>query len=148
MNNYEYNNLYDIEERKQLIAVSLIKLRTEHAKKQKEVAEAIGIKAGTYNTYEKAKIEPSAEVIVRLAHYYGVSCDVILDKDNMFKDKEVREKDFDNLNKEIADLYKQIENSDKPEEQKEVAKKILQKTEKLKNFLENVSKNAFDETEE
>jgi DNA-binding XRE family transcriptional regulator len=47
MSNYEYNNLYDIEERKQLIAVKLIKLRTEQAKKQKEVAEAIGVKPTT-----------------------------------------------------------------------------------------------------
>ncbi len=148
MTEYKYNNLYEIEERKQLIAVSLIRLRTENAKKQKEVAEAIGVKANTYNTYEKAKIEPPAEIIVRLAHYYGVTCDEILDKDNLFKNKEVREKDFDNLNNEIADLYKQIENCDKSETQKEVARKILQKTEQLKNFIENVSKTAFDDSEE
>ena len=39
MEEYKYNNLYEIEERKQLIAVSLIKLRTENAKKQKEVVK-------------------------------------------------------------------------------------------------------------
>lgn len=148
MENYKYNNLYEIEERKQLIAVSLIRLRTENAKKQKEVAETIGVKPSTYNQYEKAKNEPSAEIIVRLAHYFNVSCDEILDKDNLFKNKEVREKDFDNLNNEIADLYKQIENCDKSETQKEVARKILQKTEQLKNFIENVSKTAFDDSEE
>ena len=148
MENYKYNNLYEIEERKQLIAVSLIRLRTENAKKQKEVAEAIGVKPSTYNQYEKAKNEPSAEIIVRLAHYFNVSCDEILDKNNLFKNKEVREKDFDNLNNEIADLYKQIENCDKSETQKEVARKILQKTEQLKNFIENVSKTAFDDSEE
>lgn len=148
MEEYKYNNLYEIEERKQLIAVSLIKLRTEHAKKQKEVAAAIGVKPGTYNTYEKAKIEPSAEIIVRLAHYYNVTCDEILDKDNMFKNKEVREESFSNLKNEIAELYKEIENSDKSETQKEAARKILQKTEQLKSFLENVSKSNFDDTEE
>jgi hypothetical protein len=66
----------------------------------------------------------------------------------MFKKKEVREENFSNLKNEIAELYKEIENSDKSETQKEVARKILQKTEQLKNFLENVSKSAFDDTEE
>lgn len=148
MNEYKYNNLYEIEERKQLIAVALIKLRTENAKKQKEIAEIIGVKPTTYNTYEKGKNEPPAEIIVRLAQYYGVSCDVLLDKDNMFKDKEVREKDFDRLNNEIQDLYKQIEESDKSEKQKDIAKEILRKTEQLKSFLKAVSETAFDSSEE
>lgn len=147
MKEYKYNNLYEIEERKQLIAVALIKLRTENAKKQKEIAEIIGVKPTTYNTYEKGKNEPPAEVIVRLAQYYGVSCDEILDKDNMFKNKEVRDKNFDKLNTEIQDLYQQIEESDKSEKQKEIAKEILRKTEQLKNFIENVSKNTFDDNE-
>ena len=102
----------------------------------------------SWYTPVKAKIEPPAEIIVRLAHYYDVTCDEILDKNNLFKNKEVREKDFDNLNNEIADLYKQIENCDKLETQNEVARKILQKTEQLKNFIENVSKSAFDDSAE
>ncbi|MDO4398517.1 MAG: helix-turn-helix domain-containing protein [Oscillospiraceae bacterium] len=145
MNEYTYNNLYEIEERKQLIASSMILLRTKYGKTQKEVAETIGIKPNTYNQYEKMKNEPPAEIIVRLAQYYGVSADDILQTNNMWKDKSVREKAIGEITKELSDLTKQLENADKTEEEKRQAIEMLKKTEELKDLINNISSIAFDE---
>lgn len=73
-----YELQFDDAGRKQLIAESLILLRKAHNYTQKQVAEFLGIHPVTYNGYEKAKNEPSAETIVRLSYLYQVPTDLIL----------------------------------------------------------------------
>ncbi|MGM9652192.1 MAG: helix-turn-helix transcriptional regulator [Eubacteriales bacterium] len=73
-----YELQFDDAGRKQLIAESLILLRKSHNYTQKQVAEFLGIHPVTYNGYEKAKNEPSAETIVRLSYLYQVPTDLIL----------------------------------------------------------------------
>lgn len=45
---------------------------------QAEVCAAIGVKQGTYSTWELGKYEPSFEVLVKLATYLGTSTDTLL----------------------------------------------------------------------
>ena len=45
---------------------------------QAEVCAAIGVKQGTYSTWELGKYEPSFEVLVKLATYLGTSTDKLL----------------------------------------------------------------------
>lgn len=45
---------------------------------QAEVCAAIGVKQGTYSTWELGKYEPSFEVLVKLAIYLGTSTDNLL----------------------------------------------------------------------
>ncbi len=73
-----YELQFDDTIRKQLIAESLTLLRKARNYTQKEVAEFLGIHPVTYNGYEKAKNEPSAEMIVRLSYLYQVPTDLIL----------------------------------------------------------------------
>lgn len=73
-----YELQFDDAGRKQLIAESLILLRKANNYTQKQVAEFLGIHPVTYNGYEKAKNEPSAETIVRLSYLYQVPTDLIL----------------------------------------------------------------------
>lgn len=65
------------EERKLAVANRLNSLREESGKKQKAVANEIGINVMTLSGYEIGKSEPNFEVLVRLADYYKVSLDYI-----------------------------------------------------------------------
>lgn len=52
-------------------------LRTKTNNTQKTVAENIGIAQQTYAGYESGKHEPSIEITIRLANFYGLSMDYI-----------------------------------------------------------------------
>ena len=45
---------------------------------QGEICDKLGIKQGTYSTWEVGKYEPSFDVLVRVAVYLGVSTDWLL----------------------------------------------------------------------
>ena len=49
---------------------------------QSDVAEKIGIKTGTYSTYETGRCEPNGTVLKALSKLYGVSTDYILGLDD------------------------------------------------------------------
>jgi transcriptional regulator with XRE-family HTH domain len=57
----------------------LKQLREEREKTQKEVAEALGIKEQVYQRYEYGTREPKIDVIRKLARYYNISADEILE---------------------------------------------------------------------
>lgn len=52
-------------------------LRNKVGITQKTVAESIGIAQQTYAGYESGKHEPSIEIAIRLANFYGLSMDYI-----------------------------------------------------------------------
>ena len=105
-----YNNLYTIEERKNLIKDSLKTLRQSKGLKQTEVAELLGINYQTYCNYESGRCEPPAEYIVRLSKLYSVPTDFILQTDNYSKNDESQKKILDMYNEQIEELKKQIQN--------------------------------------
>lgn len=88
MKQFEYNNLFTQAERKDLIAQTLKILRNGKRLTQQEVAEKLDIQTQTYATYERGRNEPPAEILVRLSYLYDVPVDIIVQRDNMFKDKE------------------------------------------------------------
>lgn len=53
-------------------------LRKEHGWSQTDLATRIGADAGQISRYENGKITPSADVIIRLAETFDVSCDYLL----------------------------------------------------------------------
>lgn len=57
----------------------LKQLREEREKTQKEVAEGLGIKEQVYQRYEYGTREPKIDVIRKLARYYNISADEILE---------------------------------------------------------------------
>lgn len=130
-----YNNLYTVEERKNLIKDSLKTLRQLKGLKQTEVAELIGINYQTYCNYESGRCEPPAEYIVRLSKLYGISIDLIYQKDNYSKEDETQQKILDLYNEQIEDLKKQIQNGS-PEAQYALGllvSKIQELIESIKN---------------
>lgn len=88
MKQFEYNNLFTQAERKDLIAQTLKILRNGKRLTQQEVAEKLDIQTQTYATYERGRNEPPAEILVRLSYLYDVPVDIIIQRDNVFKDKE------------------------------------------------------------
>lgn len=105
-----YNNNFDINERKELIAESLRELRVYAGLTQSELAEKLGIKAGTYSTYENGTREAPAEIIVRLSILYGVSTDIILQVARYKKEQYVSTEQIANFDNEIEELRKELTN--------------------------------------
>ena len=62
----------------EIIAKRLSELRKEKGVKQDEIAELLNVKRATVANYETGKRAPDYETIIKLADYYGVSCDYIL----------------------------------------------------------------------
>lgn len=54
-------------------------LRKENGVSQKELAEYLNIKQNTYSQYETGKRELPIDFLIKLAKYYNVSTDYILE---------------------------------------------------------------------
>lgn len=111
----EFNNAKDLskarQERKENVAKRLNALREESEKKQKDVANAIGVNVITLSGYEVGRSEPNLEVLVRLADFYKVSLDYILcrtDTKVEFDPEEYQAKDEER--KVMNDKLQQLEN--------------------------------------
>ena len=127
----EYNNLFDIDERKELIGQVLKELRLASGKKQSEIAELLGIKAGTYSTYENGTREMPAELIVRTSILYGLPADFLLQTEARTREIYDTKKQIDAFNDqmdELKDLISANENELNPD---------------VKEFLNSMTK-AFD----
>ena len=57
-------------------------IREDRDIKQREVAAVLGVSQNTYSQYETGVIALTAEVLIKLADYYGVSVDYLLDRTN------------------------------------------------------------------
>ena len=57
-------------------------LRTEKKISQQELAQAIGVSQKAIDYWERDVNEPKASYIVRLADYFNVSADYLLDREN------------------------------------------------------------------
>ncbi|MBQ5840703.1 MAG: helix-turn-helix transcriptional regulator [Clostridia bacterium] len=57
-------------------------IREDKDIKQKEIAQYLNVSQNTYSQYETGVISLTAEVLIKLADYYGVSVDYLLDRTN------------------------------------------------------------------
>lgn len=57
-------------------------IREDKDIKQKDVAEYLNVSQNTYSQYETGVISLTAEVLIKLADYYNVSIDYLLDRTN------------------------------------------------------------------
>ena len=56
-------------------------LREDHDKKQKELAEYLGVQQNTYSDYETGKINVPIEALIKLADYYQVTLDYLVGRE-------------------------------------------------------------------
>lgn len=59
---------------------NLRSIREDRDIKQREIASMLNISQNTYSQYETGVISLTAEVLIKLADYYGVSIDFLLDQ--------------------------------------------------------------------
>ena len=57
-------------------------IREDRDIRQREVADVLGVSQNTYSQYETGVIALTAEMLIKLADYYGVSIDYLLDRTN------------------------------------------------------------------
>lgn len=136
-----YNNLYTQQERKELIAIGIKAYREGKGLSQKEVATALGINVQTYAAYERGRNEAPAEILVRLSLYYDIPLDVLMQRDNMAKNKLETSKQLDNAQAEIAELQKKLasESDVKDEDTKEQIGKLLDSFSNLTEILKGLN---------
>ena len=61
--------------------MKLKELRLAERKTQMEVANHLGIKQSSYQNYEAGITEPNVENLIKLANFYNVSIDYLVDRD-------------------------------------------------------------------
>ena len=59
---------------------NLRSIREDRDIKQKDIAMMLNVSQNTYSQYETGVISLTAEVLIKLADYYGVSVDYLLDR--------------------------------------------------------------------
>lgn len=57
-------------------------IREDKDIKQKDIAKYLNVSQNTYSQYETGVISLTAEVLIKLADYYNVSTDYLLDRTN------------------------------------------------------------------
>ena len=103
-----YKGEFTIEQRKAMTAEILKELRKAKKLSQKEVAAHLSIPATTYNTYESGRTEPPIEILVRLSHLYGVSVDIIVQRDRTYKTSDDLMEQLAEYERQFAEFSKQL----------------------------------------
>ena len=62
---------------------NLKSIREDRDIKQKDIAKILNVSQNTYSQYETGVIALTAEVLIKLSDYYGVSIDYLLDRTNI-----------------------------------------------------------------
>lgn len=57
-------------------------IREDRDIRQKEIAKILNVSQNTYSQYETGVIALTAEVLIKLSDFYGVSIDYLLDQTN------------------------------------------------------------------
>ncbi|MBE6599198.1 MAG: helix-turn-helix transcriptional regulator [Ruminococcaceae bacterium] len=82
-------------------------LREDRDLRQIDVAEKTGIDQRTLSNYETGKTNPDSYAIIRLAAFYGVSCDYLLGVSDL------NISDLDDVAEELERIKKRIDNLQK-----------------------------------
>lgn len=65
-----------------MIYKNLKSIREDNDIKQREIAQVLNVSQNTYSQYETGIIPITAETLTKLADYYNVSVDYLLDRTN------------------------------------------------------------------
>lgn len=65
-----------------MVFSNLRNIREDNDLKQKDLASILNVSQNTYSQYETGVIALTAEVLLKLADYYDVSVDYLLDRTN------------------------------------------------------------------
>lgn len=63
-----------------MVFENLRAIREDNDLRQSDIAKILNVSQNTYSQYETGVIALTAEVLIKLADYYGVSVDYLLDR--------------------------------------------------------------------
>lgn len=78
----------------------LKELRIQNNYTQEELSQKLGITQYTYSNYEIGKTEPKIEIIKKIADFYNIDTDYLIERKNP--------NDLGHITKEQVDLFKMI----------------------------------------
>lgn len=107
-----YGKYFEVDERKKLVGEVLAGLRKVAKLSQKDLADYLDIKPGTYSTYENGTRECPAEIIVRLSILYDVPTDTLLQVSRYRWENYLSIEQFKDMDKDIADLKNWVSDKD------------------------------------
>lgn len=103
-----YRKQFTVDDRKALIAQSIVQMRKGSGLSQKEVAAAVGVAQATYSAYERGRNEPPAEVLVRLSYLFKVPVDVLVQKERLHKTSDDAQRQIEELKQQLKDFEEQF----------------------------------------
>ena len=84
-------------------------LREDRDLRQVDVAEAIGIDQRSLSNYETGKTNPDSETVIKLAHFFGVTCDYLLGvSDSILMDNKAVVKELEQIKEKLADIQRYL----------------------------------------
>ncbi len=84
-------------------------LREDRDLRQTDVAQAIGIDQRSLSNYETGKTNPDSETVIKLAKYFGVTCDYLLGVSNMnFLDHRAVIKELGDITRRLEEIQKYL----------------------------------------
>lgn len=86
-------------------------LREDRDLRQIDVAEKVGIDQRSLSNYETGKTNPDSETVVRLARFFGVSCDYLLGvSDSNLSDRRALLAELADIEKRLAEIRRYLSN--------------------------------------
>ena len=84
-------------------------LREDRDLRQIDVAEAVGIDQRSLSNYETGKTNPDSDTIVKLASFFGVTCDYLLGvSDSILMDNKAVVKELEQIKEKLADIQRYL----------------------------------------
>ena len=84
-------------------------LREDRDLRQLDVAQAIGIDQRSLSNYETGKTNPDSETVIKLANFFGVTCDYLLGVSNVnFMDHRAVIKELGDIKQRLDEIQKYL----------------------------------------
>ena len=84
-------------------------LREDRDLRQLDVAQAIGIDQRSLSNYETGKTNPDSETVIKLANFFGVTCDYLLGvSDANFLGHRAVVKELDEIKRRLEEVQKYL----------------------------------------
>ena len=99
-----------VKEKRNLFSMNRIKdLREDRDLRQLDVAQAVGIDQRSLSNYETGKTNPDSEIVIRLAKFFGVTCDYLLGvSDVNFSAHRAIVKELGDITKRLEEIQKHL----------------------------------------
>lgn len=97
-----------------MLSEQIKNLRLAHHFTQVELAKELNVTKQTVSNWENDNIQPSIDMLVKLADFFGVTTDFLLDREVLtsINVQDLSNEEIAHINLIIKDLKKRIENKD------------------------------------